>query len=319
MFQCFFTLTLTLTLTLTQERKPVRAMDLLRAAKKRGCLEADWLLAKLEAKSEVVRFWDDKALRSCFEGDHCGRALSMLAWFSKAKKNLGMLQQSAELGDAFGQFLLGVFLHRDGKKKDAAKWMQCAVAQGFPDAIGHFVFNADFRYGSNLSDELVCDLCKHGASLGSGPCLEIMEEQAHEFRERIEWLVKLAIRKGSMSQALREASAEALEAFGESRALESHLLFLYICGREFEGYEELYQTLRENITYSSHQKYVVPMISFYVHITHLARCAAIHSILCLKGFVQKDCVRLIAKHVYNARFHVKVWKNLIPSFTSIPS
>ena len=291
------------------ERKPDRAIDLLRAAKKRGYLDADWLLAKLEARSQVVRFWDDTALESCFEDDDSGRALSLYAWFSGPKKKLPTLLKAAELGDAFGQFVLAVLLHRSGSKIDAAKWMQCAVAQGFPDAIGHFVFNEEYQEGSNMSRESMQKLCMEAALLGSGPCLEVMAESTLDFQEQIEWQVRLAIRRGSMSQLLRDSCADALKAFGESCASEKHLLFLYVCGREFDQYEEFYQTLTDNLTYSSHQQYVVPMVSFYVHITHLARCAAIHSILCLKGVVHKDCVRLVAKHVYDARFDVKVWKN----------
>jgi len=292
-------------------------MDLLCAAKKRGYLDADWMLAKLEAKSQAVRFWDDAALQSCFEEDDCGRALSFYTWFSGPEKKLETLMKAAEFGDAFGQFMLAVLLLRNGSKVDAAKWMQCAVAQGFPDAIGHFVVNEEYQEGSNMSIESVQKLCMEAALLGSGPCLEVMAENALDFQEKIEWHVRWAIRRGSMSQVLRDSCVDALKAFGENSASENHLLFLYVCGREFDGYEELYQQLRENLTYSSHQKYVVPMISFYVNITHVARCAAINSILCLKGVVHKDCVRLIARHVYSARFDVKAWKNQISSF--IPS
>ncbi len=99
-----------------------------------------------------------------------------------------------------------------------------------------------------------------------------------------------------MSQLLRDSCVDALKAFGEGCASEKHL------GREFE----LYQKLRGNPTHSSHQEYIVPMIAFYVNITHLVRCAAIYSILCLKGVVHKDCVRLIVRHVYNSRFDVKI-------------
>jgi hypothetical protein len=122
------------------ERKPFRAIDLLRAAGKKGYSDADWLLAKLEAKLQFHSFCDDRALRSCFEDDLCGRTLSMYVWFSGPQKNLVMLRQAAESGDAFGQFMLAVVvLKLEGDKKEAAKWMQLAVDQGFPDAIGHFV------------------------------------------------------------------------------------------------------------------------------------------------------------------------------------
>jgi hypothetical protein len=111
-----------------------------------------------------------------------------------------------------------------------------------------------------------------------------------------------------MSRALRDSCIEALKVLDENTASDQQLLFMYICGREFDGYEELFQKLMEHLSYNPHQEYVVPMISFYLRVTHLARGAAIYSMLCLKGFVHKDCVKLIAKHVYNARFEVKVWK-----------
>ena len=92
------------------------------------------------------------------------------------------------------------------------------------------------------------------ALLGSGPCLEVMAESALDFQEKIEWQARWAIRRGSMSQFLRDSCADALKAFGESSTSEKHLLFLYVCGREFDGYEELYQKLKDNHTYSSHPK-----------------------------------------------------------------
>jgi hypothetical protein len=286
------------------ERKPLRALELLRVAKKKGFPDADWLLTRLE-KFEIC---SDDALRSCFEGDQCGRALSFYAWFSGPKKKLPILWKAAEAGDAFGQFMLAVLLQRDGNRTEAAKWMQRAVTQGFPDAVGHFVFNEDFREGSDLSNQSVHNLCKDAALLGSGPCLELMAEKVDDFQEKTEWLVRWAIRRGSMGQLLRDSCIEALKALKENSASDKHLLFLYVCGREFDGYEELFQALTENLSYSSHQEYVVPMISFYVQITHLARDAALFSILCLKGFVHKDCVTLIAKRVFNTRFEVKAWK-----------
>ncbi len=64
--------------------------------------------------------------------------------------------EGSRLGDAFGQFMLGVLLHRSGSKSDAAQWMQCAVAQGFPVSrrIEHVKrINAKAVHGSCFTGE----------------------------------------------------------------------------------------------------------------------------------------------------------------------
>lgn len=159
------------------------------------------------------------ALCSCFEDDDCGRALSFYAWFSGPETQLAWFQK-----DAFGQFALSVLLFRKGNLIDAA-------AQGFPDAIGHLVFNKHLQEGSNLSSEALRKMCLEAAELGSAPCIAWMTNNVTVFQERIEWHVRWAVRKGSMDNCLLNACKEALDALMGNIASQRHLRFLYVCGR----------------------------------------------------------------------------------------
>lgn len=73
---------------------------------------------------------------------------------------------------------------------------------------------------------------------------------------------RVACEVGDWSRIDEPLLRDALKALKENTASDQHLLFLYLCGREFDRYEELYQKLRETLTCSSYQKYAVRMFPF---------------------------------------------------------